>query len=334
MSRTTLDSLPDSFKDFWDSDPLSKRLLDGSMLRAAEWCEINGFDPWWQRLERRRQAVVSEQGAAQPLWWLFNMARSELAVRTMPLLKRCLSEFTPAVECEPLPAFTSTIIFTHHRLRLPSSPVIDRLVDVLLGGRDLVGGWRNWAGDPELSIEATAMALHALALAQPTTWKSVAEKGQEWLWSKQAGDGAWYEDENPTYLTVLVLDAINLADENPVTTLKCAAAAEPPNGTVSKAVTPTAPNVAARRARGPRVPIDKYRELERIVAGHGPNWQASEAALAAICKWMDEADLPKSKGWARWERPRPKTWEEALECRPRPVVQAIEHRIRQTSKRS
>ena len=122
VSRTTLDALPDSFVDFWGPQHLSKNLLDGSVLRAAEWCEIVGFDPWWHRLERRRQAVVSEHGTAQPLWWLFNMARSDQAVHTMPLLKRCVTEFTPAIEDEPLPAFTSTIIFTHYRLRLPVRP--------------------------------------------------------------------------------------------------------------------------------------------------------------------------------------------------------------------
>ena len=57
------------------------------------------------------------------------------------------------------------------------------------------------------------MAIHALALAKPTPWKDVAEKGRNWLWSQQETDGSW-KGSDPVYLTVLVLgNAINLADE-------------------------------------------------------------------------------------------------------------------------
>jgi hypothetical protein len=142
------------------------------------------------------------------------MARADLAFRLIPgLIERCLIEFTPAAEHEPLPPFTSTIIFSHHRLKLDSSAVIDRMVDVLQRGQDTTGAWRDWAGDPELSIESTAMALHALALARPDRWERSAKKGRDWLWSRQQDDGAWREEAGDSlYLTVLVLDAINLAD--------------------------------------------------------------------------------------------------------------------------
>ena len=61
---------------------------------------------------------------------------------------------------------------------------------------------------------STAMALHALALAQPGGWKRQAALAQKWLWSVQPKDGSWTEPRTPgpVYLTVLVLDAIALAN--------------------------------------------------------------------------------------------------------------------------
>jgi hypothetical protein len=67
--------------------------------------------------------------------------------------------------------------------------------------------------DAEASVESTAMALHALAVAKPPGWSRMAALASDWLWSVQQENGAWIEPgaPSPAYLTVLVLDAIALA---------------------------------------------------------------------------------------------------------------------------
>jgi hypothetical protein len=56
------------------------------------------------------------------------------------------------------------------------------------------------------------MAIHALCLKRPGGWKRAVTKGAEWLWSQQAEFGGWSEEcAHSVYLTVLVLDAIELA---------------------------------------------------------------------------------------------------------------------------
>jgi len=83
---------------------------------------------------------------------------------------------------------------------------------------------------------------------------------------------------------------------------------------------------APKRRRGPEPDIDTARKVAEIVALHGEDWQ-SQDALEKICKALDKAGVPISKAWEKW-RPKVHTWERAWENRPRPVVQAIEHRLK------
>jgi hypothetical protein len=58
------------------------------------------------------------------------------------------------------------------------------------------------------------MAVHALAIAQPPGWPRIAARAIDWLWSMQKDEGSWIEPDacGPVHLTVLVLDAIALAN--------------------------------------------------------------------------------------------------------------------------
>ena len=63
--------------------------------------------------------------------------------------------------------------------------------------------------------------MHALALAKPLGWQIMMAGAKDWLLQQQTQDGYWAESgtPDPVYLTVLVLDAINLAAQpmGPVT---------------------------------------------------------------------------------------------------------------------
>lgn len=74
------------------------------------------------------------------------------------------------------------------------------------------GAWPTLSEGERLSIETTAMAVHALATLKPKGYERVVRKAAEWLRSQQR-DAHWSSDEgvDPIWLTVLVLDALELA---------------------------------------------------------------------------------------------------------------------------
>ena len=122
----------------------------------------------------------------------------------------------------------SAIVFAHHRLTPPDSDpkLVQRAVDVLCKMQGANGAWHNFSSDTDVSIESTAMAVHAIALSQPGSWPRIAERAREWLGSVQQDDGSWTEPgtPGPTYLTVLVLDAIALANAEKTATFRWQAA--------------------------------------------------------------------------------------------------------------
>jgi hypothetical protein len=114
------------------------------------------------------------------------------------------------------------MLFIGRRLKAPlfQGELAGRALGVVLSEQQLDGSWLALTDDSARpSVFSTAAAVHALALWQPDGWHQRAERAVEWLWSWQRLDGSW--DENgfhECYLTVLVLDAIDLASsKSPLT---------------------------------------------------------------------------------------------------------------------
>lgn len=219
------------------------------MLRTVDWCEIAGFDSWWHRLEQRlKENTFSHEGTNLMPSWLFAMARSDYAIKVMRrVLERHLELISLSGPNKPEPwtvrtnstsgcveqhlSHASAIVFAHHRLTTPDSDptLVQEAVDALCKMQDGKGAWHDFSNDADASIESTAMAVHAMALAQPGSWPRIAARARDWLESVQQDDGSWTEPgtPGPTYLTVLVLDAIALAnDEKTVTFSRPLALAE------------------------------------------------------------------------------------------------------------
>jgi hypothetical protein len=227
---------PHQLRNFWESPGPYDTFSEATMLRAVEWCAISSFDPWWNRLARVLEERSLQGGIAEPAqaaYWVFNMMRSDYALRLMPGVlegyQRSISipgprgsapwvgegERSTAQTHVPL---ASAIVFCHHRVKSSGvqAELLRQATDTICKHQDSSGGWPTWSNDSAPSIESTAMALHALALAKPADWPRVAAQGRDWLWSVQAEDGTWIEEgtAGPTHLTVLVLDAIELASDN------------------------------------------------------------------------------------------------------------------------
>ena len=239
----TADGLPRLHPGFWDAAPpqdaveeaplfaMMRHGLDATMLRTMDWCEIAGFDLWGCRLAKARKERLLKRGIEEPsytAYWLFNIVRSDRAIE---LMGHVLAGYLEAISLVNQDAqqpwvfenvheghipYASAITFAHYRLnsRNSDAELVDQAVAMLCRQQGPNGAWRTQTSDPDVSVESTAMALHALALAQPPGWRRIATHARDWLWSKQQDDGSWIEpgSSGAVHLTVLVLDAIALAN--------------------------------------------------------------------------------------------------------------------------
>jgi hypothetical protein len=233
---------PNFLRDFWGGAQPEDYSFEATMLRTVDWCEIAGFDSWWHRLEQRlKENTFSHEGTNLLPNWLFAMARSDYAIKAMRrVLERHLELISISGPNKPEPwmvrtsttsvcveqhlSHASAIVFAHHRLNLVHSDpeLVQQAVDTLCKMQDGNGAWHNFSSDADASIESTAMAVHAIALAQPGSWPRIAERARDWLGSVQQDDGSWTEpgSPGPTYLTALVLDAIALANGDKTVTFR------------------------------------------------------------------------------------------------------------------
>ena len=226
--------------NFWGGRDEQELSIDATMLRTVEWCDIGGFDEWWERLARSTMQDVI-QGGIDPVpgsLWLFSMSRSNYAIELMGrALDRALEAIELPLHDEPYPwrvlrewnangeraycsvdhlPYASAIVFANLRLRSGqcNENLVQQATQAILKAQDEDGAWRCWADAKHPSVEPSAMCLHALALTQPRGWESAAARAAEWLWSKQERSGCWVDrsSPDPVFLTVLVLDALGLVE--------------------------------------------------------------------------------------------------------------------------
>jgi len=180
------------------------------------------------------------------------------------------------------------IIFAHHILHPPGAPseLIAPAIDALQKHQFEDGGWPCWADTKaKPDIESTAMAMHAIALEKPNGAQRVLEAGRAYLLAHQDRGGHWTDPSapDPVYLTVLVLDAIEMATGGTSLTFsppntfkerlhtgKARAVCQEPRrfrvalsfpGEHRKFVEPIAEKLAQKLGK-PKVLYDKYHEAE------------------------------------------------------------------------
>jgi hypothetical protein len=228
---------PFELQDFWYGSRVQEASIDATMLRTVEWCGIGGFEPWWRRFAKEHTRNLS-LGGLEPLplsFWLFNMCRSGYAISLMPkALAKALDalevsdygqthpwtfrrEYDPPGDppVDHIP-FACSIVFGNAILRHgeAASELVSPAIGALQKHQNEHGAWPCWATDGKPSVEATAMAMHAIALKRPAGSERVLAAGQEFLLAHQDRGGHWMDPASPdaVYLTVLVLDAIELAN--------------------------------------------------------------------------------------------------------------------------
>ena len=103
------------------------------------------------------------------------------------------------------------------------SALVRKAVQALLAAQDANGSWSLNSCNPDADVATTAMAIHALAEARPNGWERASKRAVEWLWTVQTEAGSWTAKNSrlsAPHLTVLVLDAIELASGGTRTTLR------------------------------------------------------------------------------------------------------------------
>jgi hypothetical protein len=238
---------------FWDlsSDARALATLDATMMRVAEGLGIDGLDETWKQLASH---LCWEAGMAEPsdeslAYQLFSLCRSSVALSKMPgavnallrVLLRGKSIPTrpweiirhhpdePAVDgyegdTVKSVAIAASVAFVAVRGAADDITMGQQAQKFLIRQQGTSGAWpRIGAYLEDLdSVLNTAMAVHPLSLANPRprgTAKTL-EKAGDWLHQKQTADGCWVEDGvDSVYLTVLVLDAIELATGGDMVTM-------------------------------------------------------------------------------------------------------------------
>lgn len=222
--------------DFWPAPDGFEASANATMLRTVEWCNIGGFNDWWLRLANTDYEMIVQGGvdAIPASSYLFDLCRSDFAI---DLMSKSLIKMLDAIELPesrqvhpwrrhmwtepPIVvdhfSYVATIIFANLRLHTKDydSELLDKAAEVLLRNQETNNGyWQRLSNENVPAIETTAMAIHALALYKPRGWELAVSTARDWLLSVQDRSGCWidYSCPDSVYLTVLVLDAIELAE--------------------------------------------------------------------------------------------------------------------------
>ena len=209
---------------FWRAGDSQWLSIEATMLRTNEWCGLVGFEPWWKTIAKNVQEGAFSGGSN--LFFLFNMYRSELAIDLMNKELTLALESVEALSSVRHPwlwshedfgsaiGHAASFVFANARGGGARSELYEQALYELRRHFDArIGAWPDFSNPGTLSAEATAMALHALRVADVSDWEHYASPAAQWLWDQQHQDGYWFErgSPDPVWLTVLVLDAIELA---------------------------------------------------------------------------------------------------------------------------
>lgn len=249
LSETTTFDLP----HFWElnNHDLLIDVTDSIMFRTVEWCGIGGFDEWWERYAKELKNQVISDGfdikydaisANRVSFFLFNMCRSGYAFDLMhSALERYLEAMelpeksnafpwrrTDLKESPPMTndyyEYASSIAFCNSILRKQESnmELVEKALNFLQKNQLQNGAWATDSRQKSGSILSTAIAIHAFCINKPRGWEITVSRAVEWLLSMQDNEGYWFEynSQSVVYLTVLVLDAIELANGGLKTTIR------------------------------------------------------------------------------------------------------------------
>lgn len=201
------------------------------VIRVAEHCHVPDIEQWWekwfdrfdQRVDRRSMDKI------KAALILFDLCRSKHAVKILAddhtKLWNHTNSFFNELYFDPTdqregssPIVIAATLFAAQMTacQFVSAEMLEESLKMLLQQQSRDGGWaHSQRMRNKLSVLSTAVAIHALAALKPSGWHEIAKRAVAWLKKVQNGYGFWSDIHfrNHVYLTVLVLDAINMAED-------------------------------------------------------------------------------------------------------------------------
>jgi hypothetical protein len=228
---------------FWISRDFCECLDFSSMIRATEWAEINGYREMLKfRLTEDWEDLLplTSIDSASIFWDLFNVCRTSLAIEIIGdlirLFMKRISQLAKQFNHAPWevpetvkkqPVWISNIFTASHFLFVSNivgehdKELETKAAQFLLREQQPDGYWSFTTINREPCISTTAEAIHALCLQRPEGYMKAVKQATDWLYCIQQQDGIWQQYEsNPIWLTVLILDAIDLAEGKKQLTFK------------------------------------------------------------------------------------------------------------------
>jgi hypothetical protein len=234
---------------FWGARDQQEIFIDATMLRTVEWCEIGGFDEYWENLARGIYSDSLKYGVEnteEAGYWLFYLCRSDYAIELMEkALRRNLESLQHVEDGTKFPwehihnerneedqiishsfqnlVSAAVIIFITARLNnsFKNQDYVEDAGKLLIKTQLNDGSWPFFIEDGVMPkpgcVESTAIIIHALVLLKPKGWKIAVDKARDWLLNQQSDCGFWDDGgihPNITYLTVLVMDALSIISGN------------------------------------------------------------------------------------------------------------------------
>lgn len=237
--------------------------LDGTMLRIAHWLGSTAADSErWRFLSTSIEAFAKKDVATRDYMalYLFALDRADdpaqhvAAARQGLVQAICRNPFVPDQPWKTvqMSADVPRTISAKDSIGIASSLLLhkyhynyDDVPEAMARGAEILllteqqdsGAWQR-SDDSHgriASVLCTAMAVHALWGANPADWQDAAQRGARWLQKNQRPSGEWAESgADPVFLTVLVLDAIELANGSGIVTFKVRRESESVDGRQAK----------------------------------------------------------------------------------------------------
>ncbi len=239
--------MPSTGGDSTTVDATIMRLADWGALDVPGkfWRKMGRHLRWEADKHFQCEKGVEFSQSEIPACVLFSLCRSDLALREMPEALRAWRReihqgkqkpTQPWIVCRRPPdgraytdsqfqflelesvAIAAALAFGGLRMSDPTGEegIIAAAGRFLIDKQLLSGAWPRigFRTEENASVFHTAMAMHALWLGKPDGWEAAMDQGADWLLRQQDSVGCWSQPESvSTFLTVLVLDALELASE-------------------------------------------------------------------------------------------------------------------------
>jgi len=215
-----------------------------AVLRLMQWAKVLRYKKFWAVSDDFYETLLPSPG--QDFLAAFPLFRSDLFIDMMKsrlefllskwqekLLQRLHRGSRPESNAEDnigdgdddfnIMAAAASFVFGHCRIKGADvdKDFIDEVTTFLVDKQQPWGSWNPKETDKysENGIILDAMVIHALGLAQRYDWERAAKLAVKWLWEQRQPYGCW-GTSSPTYTTVLVLDAMELAIRGTQVTFK------------------------------------------------------------------------------------------------------------------